>query len=193
MVITHLPWSRNSSQLKWLTGWTVLGEYTSQRLLCLKTYCVITRLFLVLFDHIQRTGHISPVGPVKVLGQTQETASRKTVPMQFPGLEKAQAAFDREILLPVPNKTQVTWQDPAFPSPLAATMTSMLPRTWKCSCVPGSLPDPQHEDVNKPLFTQHLLKDIRVQSRVEIPKEASPAVQCPLQRSRIKTKTPAVQ
>lgn len=142
---------------------------------------------------IQRTRHISLVEPVTVLGQTQVTAPWKTVPGQFPGLGKAQAAFDTEILLLMPNKMQVTWQDPAFPSPSAASMTSMLLWMWKCCCVPGSLPAPQHEDVNKPQLTQHLLKDIRVQSRVELPQEASPAVQCPLQRSRIKTKTPAVQ
>lgn len=94
--------------------------------------------------------------------------------------EKAQAAFATEILLSLPNKTQATWQNPAFSTPLAASMTSMLLWMWKCPCVPGSLPAPQHEDVNKPLFTQHLLKDIRVQSRVELPKETSPAVQCPL-------------
>lgn len=137
----------------------------------MKTYCVTTRLFLVLFDQIQRTQQISRMGCVTVPGQTQMTASWKTVPMQFPELEKAQAAYDTEILLPLPNETQVTQQHPAFPTPLAASMTSMLLWMWKCSCVPGSLPAPQHEDVNNPLLTQYLLK---VQSRVELPKEASP-------------------
>lgn len=68
---------------------------------------------------------------VTVLGQTQVTAPWKTVPVQFPGLQKAQPAFDTEILL-LPSKTQVTRQDPAFP--LAASMTSMLLWMWKCSC-----------------------------------------------------------
>lgn len=77
----------------------------------MKTYCVITRLFLVLFDQIQRTQQISRMGCVTVPGQTQMTASWKTVPMQFPELEKAQAAYDTEILLPLPNETQVTQQE----------------------------------------------------------------------------------